>query len=102
MLNQGPYVLGAVIAVSIIMGVVLIIAAMRGKVMAVKFASAHYAKEEQIQEVLAAWQRLSNGLNHTFYSGKVPPDKAMAEYLMKALPATMAGMDKAVVDLVKK
>lgn len=59
-------------------------------------------KEAEIQEVLAAWQRLSNGLNITFYSGKVPPDKVMSDYLMKALPATMAGMDKAVIELVKK
>ena len=35
-------------------------------------------------------------------TAQVPGDKAMADYLMKALPATMAGMDKAVVDLVKK
>lgn len=83
-----------VIVASVIISILMVVTVTRAK--------QKPTKEAEVQEVLAAWQRLSNGLNTTFYSGKVPQDKAMADFLMKGLPATMAGMDKAVVDLVKK
>lgn len=93
----------AFFALVLVLAVAAILWPMRARAKSYEdFKNKRALKQEEIAEVLAAWQRLSNGLNITFYSGQTMPEQAMTDYLLKALPATMAGMDKAVIALVKE